>query len=478
MSNKSISLGSVTLRGKYTGNRAVKVIQQMNRKGGLIIEQHVLRALRDQGFVLDLERDNKSVYNPEALWDVLKKYGTFASYNIDERCWNDAWAITFKIFGGDKTLERLVEKEDLLNSVKLDKASGAPLFMKKADAFELDYERMVRFSRGDCAAQPCTAYHRVQHGGQGPKTRLVWGYPLHMTLLEAKYLRPLIDHFLAIRSPIAFGLHRHELASRLVPIENMGVRMCFDFSGYDSSVSSRLISNAYNVLKTHFRYVDEIEWDRMVHYAIHTPILMPDGNIYVKHRGIASGSLATNLIGSICNFFATMYAYLRLTNKPVESNKILVLGDDGISGIDVYIPIQRWASVFKELGLTINVRKSLITRFGDDVEFLGHTWTKGLVNRDLHSIAKRMAFPEKHLDIEDTRKRIVTRVLAYGSDALNAHLIIQRWSHYKGPDIVAMYFRDVLNEPLLGWKEFQTGDRSLSTIPNGALNQAYIGLLT
>lgn len=478
MTVKSITLGSVQLKGKYTGKRAEKVIQQMNIKGGLIIEQHVLRALRDQGFILDCEKDNKSVYDPDSLWNTLAKYGKKVNFNPDGKCWKDAWAITHKVFGGNGSLERLVEKEDLLNSVKLDKASGAPLFMKKSDAFDLDFARMQRFSRGECAAQPCVAYHRVQHGEMGPKTRLVWGYPLHMTILEAKYLRPLINHFLSIRSPIAFGLHRHELASRLVPIENMGIRLCFDFSGYDSSVCSRMISSAYNVLKSHFREVDVVEWDRMVHYAIHTPILMPDGNVYVKHQGIASGSLATNLVGSICNFAANMYAFLRLTGKPIEHGKLLVLGDDSVSGTNVFIPISRWAKAFAEIGLVVNTKKSKIVRFGGDIEFLGHVWTKGLVNRDLKGIAKRMAFPEKHLDIEDTRKRIVTRVLAYGSDALNAHLIIQRWSHYKGPDIFTIYFRDVLNEPLLGWKEFTTDDRSLTSLPNGALSQAYVGLLT
>jgi hypothetical protein len=412
------------------------------------------------------------------LWDSLAKYGSRTQLAYDEKCWKDAWAITRSVFGGNGDLEVLEGEQQLIDAVKLEKASGAPLFMKKAEAFALDYLRMQRFAKGECAAQPCVAYHRVQHGNTGPKTRLVWGYPLHMTLLEAKYLRPLINYFLSFRSPIAFGLHRHELAARLVPIENMGIRMCFDFSGYDSSASAKLIANAYDVLKTHFREVDTVEWDRMVHYAIHTPILMPDGNVYVKHQGIASGSLATNLVGSIINYFANTYGALRLMNKPIQTDKILVLGDDGITGIDIYLPIERWAKVFKEVGLTLNPKKSKITRMGDDVEFLGHTWSKGLVNRDLKDIAIRMAFPERVIDIDDPRKRIVTRVLAYGSDALNSHLIIQRWSHYKGPDVMSIYYRDTLTEPVLGWRELVTGDRPTNSLPKGALNQAYIGLLT
>jgi ribosomal protein S19E (S16A) len=75
---KSKPLGSVQLRGKYTGKRAENVIKQMNSKGGVIIEQHVLRALRDQGFVFDIEKDNKSVYNPDKLWDSLAKWFSYA----------------------------------------------------------------------------------------------------------------------------------------------------------------------------------------------------------------------------------------------------------------------------------------------------------------------------------------------------------------------------------------------------------------
>jgi len=277
---------------------------------------------------------------------------------------------------------------------------------------------------------------------------------------------------------MAFWLHRHELAARIVPVENSGVRYGFDFSAFDSSIHPKIIARAFLVLKTHFAEVNELEWDRMVHYFIHTPIIMPDGQVYVAHQGVPSGSYWTQMVDSIVNYFAVQYATLRLTGSTVFNDKLLVLGDDGLLGLGEYIPLVRWASAFKEVGLSLNAAKSEVTRGNDGVSFLGHTWERGLVNRSLEDIAKRMAFPERPVNIEDPRLRIVTRVLAFGSDALNAHLIIQRWSRYKGPCVSSIYYRDVLTEPVLGWREFNAGDRPSSSFPRGALSQAYMGILT
>jgi len=476
--NKSFRFESISHRGQYHGKRAEAILRSLSSPGGVIVEHHVRRALEEQGFDLIIDRDNKSVYDPTKLFDALKKYDGHSGLHVDDKTYKQALAITMANFGGSKTLLPISDKGELRKAIKGEKSSGAPLFTSKADAFDVDYMRMIKFAKGEVAAQPCVAYHRIQHGDSGPKTRLVWGYPLHMTLLEAKYARPLIEYFLDRRTPMAFGLHRHELAARLVPIGNSGVRYCFDFSGYDATLHPRLLSMAFMVLKSHFVSVDDLEWDRMVHYFIHTPIIMPDANLYVVHQGVPSGSFFTQLIDSVLNFFALQYAAIKLVGKPILPDKVLVLGDDGIFGFDAFIPISVWATTFKDLGLRLNSEKSEILRFGESVSFLGHTWDRGLVNRDLDDIAKRLAFPERIVKIDDPRLRIVSRVLAFGSDAINAHLIIMRWARYKGPDIRGIYFRETLTEPFLGWREFTSGDRIDVSFPKEALSQSYVGILT
>lgn len=477
---QNIDFGTVQKKYKYFSKRLDKVLPTLGSKSGIIVEYHVLRALKEQGFNLSPEFDNKSEYDPSSLYVALAKYGEKPRLLADAYALQEAKKVTMRVFGGTGKLEPIGEDEELIKAVKLEKASGAPEFVSKGEALERDIMRMRKIEQGKKAPEPCISYHRVQHGRerQGPKTRLVWGYPLSMTLLEAQYARPLIDWFLAERTPMAFGLHRHELAARLVRIENSSLRYCLDFSSYDASLHPSLISFAFQVLKTHFRMVDDKAWESIVHYFIHTRIILPDGMVYQKHQGVPSGSYFTQLVDSICNFLILQYVSFRLDGQPIQQDKVLVLGDDSIFGMATYHPLVLIAKVVGELGVKMNAIKSVLAKKTSELsEFLGHVWFRGVVNRDAREIAQRMAFPEKPLRL-DPRMRIVTRILAYGSDAINAHIIIAKWSRYKGPNIMAMYFRDVLNEPILGWREFQESDhKRILSFPKTALDIAYSGIL-
>jgi hypothetical protein len=438
--------------------------------------------LRQQGFALDPEIDNKSNVDFNQYFGALAKYGSKVDWQPDEGVLNEAIKVAYRVFGGNQSLHPLMEKEEIYQALKLEKSSGAPSFTTKGDAFETDFKRSERIAKGDKAPEPCVGYRRIQHGNDssGPKTRLVWGYPLSMTILEAKYARPLIDEYLSQRSVMAFGLHRHELASRLVRIENANLKYSLDFSSFDSSIHPRLIDVAFKVLKTNFdpELVNKGEWDSIVHYFIHTPIVMPDGLLYKKHQGVPSGSYFTQLVDSIVNFITLQYMSFKSTSRPIREDKVLVLGDDSVFSFDKHLPLELIAKVIGELGIKVNAQKSRIVKgMKQSLEFLGHVWVKGLVNREEIEIAKRMAFPERHIQIDDPRKRIVTRVLAYGSDALNAHLIINRWSIYKGPNVMGMYFRDVLSHPVTGWQEFVQSESGFSAYPKTALDQSYKGIL-
>lgn len=476
----SNDLGTVNRKYKYYSRRLDAIMPTLSGTSGVVVEYHVLRALQDQGFNLNPTLDNKSVYEPSKLFIALGKYGLRPSLMADAQALEMAKAVTMRVFGGTRKLEPIGDYEELQAAIKLEKASGAPEFTSKGEALDKDLNRMEKIEKGTKAPDPCLAYHRIQHGkkNEGPKTRLVWGYPLSMTLLEAKYARPLIDWFLCQRTPMAFGLHRHELASRLVRIDNSSLRYCLDFSSYDASLHPSLISFVFEVLKTHFREVDDIGWNSIVHYFIHTRIIMPDGYVYQKHQGVPSGSYFTQLVDSIANFLILQYLSFRLDAQPIFEDKVLVLGDDSIFGMATYHPMALIQKVCSELGVKVNVEKSVLAKKASDLsEFLGHVWLRGVVNRESSDIAKRMAFPERPLKL-DPRLRIVTRVLAYGCDALNAHLIITRWSRYKGPNIMSIYFRDTLTEPILGWREFQnSGAERVLSFPKTALDQAYAGIL-
>ena len=266
------------------------------------LEEHGLRSrLEYQGFSFDSERDNKSVWNPQDLFFGLNLYSRkLPAFDPNDDLLRDAMNITLSTFGGDASLHAIDDPFELYNSIKPSKNSGFPEFAKKGDVFWRDLRRMRKVNSGSRPfAYPCTAFHRVQHGQSGPKTRLVWGFPQAITLAEARYARPLIEKFLRIQTPMAFGFKNMDLSCRLTPIDNSNVRYGLDMSKFDSSVPSWMIGFAFDVLASWFSFDSEelVRYEKVKRYFIHTPILMPDGNVYRKSVGIPSGSYFTQQIG-------------------------------------------------------------------------------------------------------------------------------------------------------------------------------------
>jgi hypothetical protein len=298
-----------------------------------------------------------------------------------------------------------------------------------------------------------------------------------MTLLESMFARPLIDHFLSVRSPMAFGLRSNEIAARMTRVENSGIRYSFDFSKFDASIPARLIDTAFSILGTYFDMSEDEKkvWDKVQHYFIHTPILMPDGNVYVKHKGVPSGSYFTQMVDSIVNYILIQYGMLMSTGEAAESGKILVLGDDSLVGHHTHLPLQAMSGVFKAIGFDLSVEKSQVSVYPKPVEFLGHSWISGVVDREPIEIAKRLAFPEKRSGIEDPRLRIVTRMLAFTNDAKCAHNIFVNWSRSLTPNVHHLYYRDRATVPVTGWEEFMGDDYDPGN--KSGIKQAYVGIL-
>lgn len=445
-------------RGKCFESKILPFISTPSSKP--IVEYKLLKDLREQGFDLDIGRDNKSMYNPNDMFRVLEKY-TVRSTFAESKFVSDAYNVARSTFGGHKDVN-LLPDELVESSIKGNKSSGAPSFTTKREAFELDFDRYINIKLRLRAPDPCVAFHRVQHGENGPKNRLVWGFPQSMTMLESKFARPLIQRFLKRRTPMCIGLKKSGISARSLRIENSGLRYGIDFSSFDATVHPKLITMAFSILKTHFNFNDEMEsmWDKIIHYFIHTPIIMPDGGIYVKHQGIPSGSYFTQLIGSIVNYIIIQTIMLELSNgTKIASNKILVLGDDSLFGFNEYYSLDTISRIASKYGFSVNVLKSEISKEGHSFSFLGHRWNHGSIDRDPIDIAKRIAFPEKHNRSNlDPRDRIRQRMLAYLSDAKCAAAIYSKWSRYKGPDVAALYGGSRSADPVTGWEEFKESE--------------------
>lgn len=466
--------------GPYYGRRALqRTLRMMQSETGILVEGAILRRLQEQGFEVEPLRDNKSVYKPEAMFEALERYTVPYPEKPTDPCFHAAVDLAFRAFGRHgKYLKPLRDPKDLRRAVKLTKSSGAPEFVRKRDAFEKDLQRMKKIVDGVIAPPPCVCYHRVQHGEQGPKQRMVWGYPLSMTLVEAQYARPLIEKFLKMRTPMAFGLMRFQLAARALTITNSGLRYGLDFSKFDSSVPPWLIDIAFRILGTWFEECEKgPAWDTIVNYFIHTPIIMPDGNVYRKSKGVPSGSYFTQLVDSVVNYIVIQYAMLTIVGKPVQDHKILVLGDDSLFGLDRHISLDAVARVLKAIGFTLNVEKSDVSRFGEPWHFLGHVWVRGIVDRPVLDLVKRAIFPEKPVNIKDTRERIALRMIGLYCDARSAHVIYFAARRvYREQCISFPFITDYTARPVTDWQGLQVQEFGFA-LPKSTLDLATSGIL-
>jgi hypothetical protein len=420
-----------TIERLYRRDRGRKFLGSARNKA--IVLYSLKRVLEKQGFALDDARDNKSCWSQEELFQRLEEYGKLREFRVSSDVWNWAYKRTLRTFGcrGEK-LKPLFAEEELRGTIKPDKSAGLPTLGKKGEVFRSEYRRMLRIREDKCAPPPCMAFHRVQHGDAGPKTRLVWGYPLSMTLLEAQFADPLIRTFLRRQTPMAFGYRKADLWARIIPLTRKQRVIALDYSKFDASIHPKLIMMAFTVLGTWFTAEDKRKgrWDKIVHYFIHTPIVMPDGYVYRKHQGVPSGSFFTQLVDSIVNYFLLQCIAARMGLKL----DVLVLGDDSLIAVEPIVggcydlfkegkfALSMVRGFLSSLGITVNVDKSHYY-VGNDrqaVHFLGHVWSRGYPHRQPRDIARRAVYPERFYRGMSTDELTRQRVLMLLGDAVES----------------------------------------------------------
>jgi hypothetical protein len=275
---------------------------------------------------------------------------------------------------------------------KVEKSSGAPLFQRKGEALVKDLGRAKAIATGRVAPPPCVAYYRTQVG----KTRLVWGYPLSMTLLEGTFMIPLMAALKKCETPFAMGYTSSGLTGRLANLSYSPVQYCLDWSKFDSTVPARVIAAAFDILKGHFDFVDETIWQVVTRYFRTCPILMPDLRIYKgRKRGVPSGSWFTQLVDSVCNMLLTQYiAYL--SHEGIQET--LVLGDDAVLAMSKMPDVNIWSDNAEKLGMVIHPTKQVVTH--GHPHFLGHYWGDCFPTRPVEETIQRLATSERfhHFD--------------------------------------------------------------------------------
>jgi hypothetical protein len=402
-----------------------------------IFDDHVAEILEQQGF--SWEEDPRSIYEPQQLYNALKRYATnYDDFEFLDSHLEFGFRMAYKIFAKPKDIEPLdilLDSEVISKALKLDKSAGLPSLGKKRDNLTYAFDREAQVRLGLKAPNPCIAYKRTQ---QGNKTRLVWGYPLEMTIMEARFARPLIDEFLKRRTPMAFGMSKTELGAKLhrYVVEGKGVEVCLDYSKFDSTIPKVMIKQAFRILSTWFSRANEeaYGWDTVVKYFITTPIVMPDGHLYTgKNHGVPSGSYFTQMIDSIVNV-ALMYAMKSRFAFDFDPKSLYVLGDDVIVSIQGSFNLRAMATYVGKFGMSLHDDDK--TKVGVS-HFLGAYWDKGKPDVPVDEILPKAVFPESFRYYEGNPHRCAEDVIrSYASQYLSAIKMVpaggtDTWQHHE-----------------------------------------------
>lgn len=342
--------------------------------------------------------DVRSFYSYKKLWEQFGNFQTDIKTNYDPKLLHAAAQIAVNELGiQDGSLELDALDVSLYTKIDPGKNAGLPSLENKGDQFGYALSRAISIIYHGKHFTPAVATVRTQ---RKHKTRLAWAMPLDQVLIEHTIYGPIMEN-LSFNHPLLSRNSSSIIAQKIYSSEirykyNVGI----DYSQFDARVPSGVIRVIFNKLKQLFNtnnktddYLFRFEktFEKVIQGFIDTIILMPDGHLYQKHRGIPSGSQLTSLIGSLCNL--TMLKYYFMSSK--IHGRSLALGDDSASFINNKISLNHLSAFMSRVfGMIVNPSKCSFRNSGDGVEVLGYLYKRGFRQEDPRKTLAKLIFPE------------------------------------------------------------------------------------
>lgn len=436
----------------YRSHRLDAFCEMMSKDNThVVFDDHLAKVLSDQGYSWD--ETPRSIYTVSKLYEALDKYvpGRIPNPTSTPEL-EQGIALARKCFARPKSepkLRMLPFNMKTVVEITSNPTGSAGLTAwgcTKAEAMMRALERGHQVLHGVKKPEPCISFKRTQFN---EKTRLVWGYPYAMTAIEGLIAKPLIEQFKdSSTTPMAFGMSTMKLGSRLrVSARHNRYAYSIDMSSFDASVSEFLIRRAFDILRTWYD-LDQVEPETGVtcrevfkvveDYFIHTPIVMPDHNVYYgKKHGVPSGSYFTQTIDSIANVIiaGTISAHFKMY---LSKTDLYVLGDDLLMWSDRNLDLGKIASYASSVfGVKFNESKSEKFLWNDTIHYLGRDWDKGQPDQKMEEIIARMVFPEqfrvRSKDPEKKEREIDLLLASFASTYRSANrILVKRWQPSEG----------------------------------------------
>jgi len=238
-------------------------------------------------------------------------------------------------------------------------------YFEEAQSIELD-----GLDLSDAWEYPGQPYVRGDSAGPGKraKPRVIYGFSLVINLLKRKLLTPVFNKL--VKRPMFSANLSREAVDRAVTGILKRARgrniLSIDFENFDARVPNRVIDECFGALGYWYSEGDQalVRWAKEAFQR--TGLMIPSRRGEFDYLpgcdrmgGVPSGSVLTNLINNMANYWAITYVAHRLG---IYVEECLLQGDDGVYLFSGDWKISDLSEVLLvELGMLLSPTKSLVS---------------------------------------------------------------------------------------------------------------------